>query len=87
MSGSSATYNVDVKETIIYNLNKNAIRYEFKTKRHLLVDSKHKPTIKWLLWIFTDANRINYSEKKEGQHSTLQFYLNKDYVNISFNQE
>ena len=76
----SNTYKVDVKETIIYNLNKNAIRYELKTKRHLLVDSKHMPTIKWLLWIFTDAHRINYSQKKE----VLRFYLNKDYVNISF---
>ena len=79
----SNTYKVDVKETIIYNLNKNAIRYEFtnsKTKRYLLIDSKHRPTIKWLLFIFTDAHRINYSQKKDG----LRFYLNKDYVSISF---
>ena len=75
-----AEYMVDVKETVMYNLNKNAIRYEFKTKRHLLVDSKHRPTIKWLLWIFTDAYRINWSQKKD----VLRFYLNKDYINISF---
>lgn len=71
---------LNVKETIIYNLNKYAIPYESKTKRHLLVDSKHRPTIKWLLWIFTDAHRINYSQKKD----KLRFYLDKDYVNISF---
>tara|TARA_R110000868_G_scaffold376564_1_gene641587 strand:- start:183 stop:416 length:234 start_codon:yes stop_codon:yes gene_type:complete len=75
-----AEYMVDVKETVMYNLNKNAIRYEFKTKRHLLVDSKHRPTIKWLLWIFTDAYRINHTEEKD----KFKFRLENDYLNISF---
>tara|TARA_R110002020_G_C16243237_1_gene769268 strand:- start:964 stop:1194 length:231 start_codon:yes stop_codon:yes gene_type:complete len=71
---------LNVKETIINNLNKYAIPYESKTKRCLLIDSKHRPTIKWLLWIFTDAHRINHTEEKD----KFKFRLEKDYLNISF---
>ena len=71
---------LDVKETIIYNLNKYAISYESKTKRCLLIDGKHQATIKWLIYIFTDGNKIKWSQKKD----IICFSLDKDYLNLKF---
>ena len=63
---------------ILENLNKYAIRYEYKSKSSIYIEEQDVPTILWLRYIFTSGETIPL---KIMEHK-LTFGQKKDIFNL-----